>query len=75
MLFSFVILLHRVLCLFILMSVLIVFSTLFSNTCPDVSNRFDWLNDRHCLSPILCDTVTIFVYNDCTMRFTNNDKQ
>jgi len=37
-------------------------STAVSNTCNKVINRVDWLNDCHSPSPILCNTIILFVY-------------
>jgi len=64
MLFSSVHLLHHVLCLFVRLPsncAHFYFQPLFFNTCQKVINGFVWLGDHHGPSPILCDTVTLFV--------------
>jgi len=40
------------------------FQQLSLNACQEVMNGIGWLDDRHGLSPILCDRVTTFVYID-----------
>ena len=64
MLSSSVIFLHHVLRLFVFWLCLFYFQPLFFNTCQKVINGVGWLDDPHCPSPILCDTVTLFIYTD-----------
>ena len=76
MLSSSVNLLHHVLCLIVFLAVLILFPTGGFNTYQKVINGVGWRDDCHGPSPVLCDTVTLFVYIDqlfchCVFIFSN----